>query len=130
MRLPLPAAGTMPHMSRALRIDETRRWSGARGADMPLEFGKPDGACVLGENAIAHGASNPLLCPFIKIERGKRLVRCANDECLRTSREKMIESVEPVGDDRGGAGGGFEQAPWGAPPVRRHIGARDVQGQA
>src|SRR4051794_3424613 len=129
MRLPLPAAGTMPHMSRALGMGEARGRSRARRLDMALEFGEARRARVLGKHTVARGASDALLRRLVKIEGRQRLVRCANDECLRTRREKMIESVEPVGDDRRAAGGGFEQTPRGAPPIGRHVGARDVQGE-
>src|SRR5947209_19882815 len=61
MRLPLPAAGTMPHMSGILRMRETRRLRGAGRADVALEFAEADRTRMLGEDAVARGAADALL---------------------------------------------------------------------
>src|SRR3954454_14002872 len=103
MRLPLPAAGTMPHMSRALRMREARRRSRARRFDMALEFGEARCARVLGKHALSRGAADALLCRLVEIERGQRVFGRAHDKCLRPGRKKMVESVKPVGDNRGAA---------------------------
>jgi hypothetical protein len=54
-------------------MGETRRGSGARGADIPLELGETDGARMLRQNAVARGASDPSLCRIVEVERRKRV---------------------------------------------------------
>src|SRR5947209_3649969 len=129
IRLPLPAAGTTPHISGILRMRETRRRCGAGRADVALEFAETDRAGMLGKDAVACGAADALLRRLIEIERCQCVLSVADDQHFRIRHEKMIEPVPPVGGNRRPAGSRLKQPPGRAPSVRGHVGAGDVQGE-
>src|SRR5512133_3959112 len=83
MRLPRPAAGMTPHMS---RLHEWRMRGGRRARiealDQPGEFAGALHGCVLVQNALARAARHRREIVVRHVERSQRVGRVARDDDL------------------------------------------------
>ena len=125
MRVPLPAAGMMPHMPVTSPPRQLRTRS-----RKPRSFRGRGGAAVCSASvrsrarrAIAsRSASDSAIAASVSSV-------CRRDEDLASRLEEGVQPLPGVADDRRAAGGGLEQPPGRTPAHARHRVARDVQGE-
>src|SRR5260370_27724874 len=100
MRVPLPAAGTMPHIA---TIPPT-----VTAASRALQA-----ACssVSGEHPLPCRGADPRQLGITALERCQYIIGRPSDDDLALRREELVEALPPIADDRRAAGGRLEQAP-------------------
>src|SRR6185437_6006588 len=123
MRVPFPAAGTMPHISRLL----TDGTAGVRVLQCGDQIRRASLRTVLIEHPLAGAARNRRQLRARSDECRDRRLRVVRHQYLAARLEERIEPVPLVGQDRHAARGRLEQPPRRAPAHRRHRRARHVQ---
>src|SRR5215212_1964972 len=129
MRLPRPAAGTMPHMSGLHRFPGRERLCGTGGRDRRFEIARPPRRRMLRENPLAGIGGDALQLGVAEVEGGDGILARAPDQNVTPRREKGVEPFPPVRQDGRAAGRRLEQAPGRAPAHFGHGLPGDVEGQ-
>src|SRR5437868_4866779 len=109
IRLPRPAAGTMPHISRPRRSQKAALCLRRPFEQLNQFVGTATGA-VLFEGALTCAARHFLQLLVVQLKRSHHVGRSAGQNDLLIGLEKCIQSLPDVADDRRAASGGFEQA--------------------
>src|ERR1051326_7444259 len=105
-------------------------WWGQTGRLQELfELARTAVGGVLVEDTLAGGAGDPGERRVRRLEGVDGLLRAAGDEELLAGRQESGEPFPVVTEERGAAGGGFEEAAGRAVAHLRHRAARDVERQ-
>src|SRR3954469_6455253 len=129
MRLPMPAAGTMPHMS---GLHHGGGPGGVRSAtveEQALELFRAPCRGVFRQGALPARCGDPFQLRLRQIERRHRVLGVADDEDLPARLEERVQAIPAIRQDRRAAGGGLEQSSGGTPAHVRHGLARDIEGE-
>src|SRR3954464_6570922 len=129
IRLPRPAAGIIPHISRPRRSQKSALCLGRPFEQLNQFVGTATGT-VLFERALTCAAPHPLQLLVIKLKRSHYIGRSAGQDDLLIRLEKCVQSFPNVADHRRAASGGFEQATGRTPAPLHHRTSGDVKGQA
>ena len=120
MRVPLPAAGMMPHIGISLPALRQQRFAALRpGARR----------CARPSVRSARRGADRRQLGVAAIERRQHVIGRPGDQDFAVGHEEFVETLPPVADDRSGAGGRLEQPPRRAPADRGHRVPRDVERQ-
>src|SRR5919199_4152182 len=130
MRLPRPAAGTMPHMSDLQGRDAGPDVGRTRPFQSRFEGAGAAVRRVLGKRALARGPGDAAKLRIAEIERRDGVFGVPRHQDFMSRREELVEAVPMVGQDRRAAGSRLEQPARGAPAHLGHGPARDVERQA
>src|SRR5918992_1554256 len=95
MRLPRPAAGTMPHMSGLHGFPGREHSSGVHGFDCGLEIKGATGRRMLLKNALAGTMGNVFQLGIAEIERRHCIFARSPDQDIASRLEKGIEPFPP-----------------------------------
>src|SRR2546423_9001142 len=99
MRVPRPAAGTMPHISR-LRHCERLHCT----VEQTLEFARAPVRCMLVKDALARRAADLRDLAIIHIHYSERVIGARREQDLGPRREKLLQSRPWITQDRSAAG--------------------------
>src|SRR6476661_5396067 len=125
MRLPRPAAGMTPHMSR-LHKGRVRGHALDQGCELACALAR----CVLVQHTLTRTPRDARELRIIPVERSQSVASVARHDDLVAEREEIRQARPVVADDRRAAGCGLEEATGWTPAHARHRGARDVEGDA
>src|ERR671932_695513 len=104
MRLPRPAAGTMPHMSDLQGRDAGPDVRRARGVERRFERGGAAIRRVLRQGALARGPGDAAELGVVEVERRDGVLGAPRHQDLAAGREELVEAVPMVRQDGRAAG--------------------------
>src|SRR5438105_2902661 len=122
MRVPLPAAGMIPHMPSTLHTFgfRPRRHGGAGLFQECGQFCRTFFGGMLVEHALSAGFANLGELAVAEVERGQDVVGSPHDHDIAPRIEELVEPVPPVAQHRHTARRRLEQPPGRAPAVIGH----------
>src|SRR4051812_46667702 len=131
IRVPRPAAGTMPHMVcySLVSLCHSRRRR-TRVLEQLLELARAMGRRVLREHALVRRARDPVHFGVGQLERVDDVLRRARHDDLLARPEELLQPGPRVADHGRAAGRRLEEPPRRAVAVHRHRAARHVERPA
>src|SRR5687768_9312643 len=129
MRLPRPAAGTMPHISRPHH--RARGGLGGKGRfEASQKIAGPLVGRMLRQNTLAGICRDLLKLCIGQGQRGEAVECFAHHKDFLARPEEGLQAFPRIGEDSGAARGGLKKAAGGAPAHLCHRLARDIEGEA
>src|SRR3954452_19669157 len=128
MRLPRPAAGTMPHISHSLNSRLTGSGVG-RLLEQRDQLGGAFLRTVLIQRSLARASGDLRQFRLLQLQCFKRVRGVACEQDLLARREEILKSRPAVAEQRRAACRRFEQSSGRTPSHLGHGAPRNVQGQ-